>query len=127
MNAFLQWKIALIELPTAVELGPFIEPVPLPNGCGEELNNPIAAIIAGNGRIAFDNEFIDNVLRYAYLATVHPNDCRAFANNPGDPESLICAYSSKGNSICLGDSGTAKLQYFPNKSRPQRKVKFDVF
>lgn len=103
-------------MPVAVELGPFIEPVTFPKNCGEELKIPIAAIIAGNGRIAFDNDFIDDILRFAYLATVRPDDCRAFANNPADPKSLICAFSSKGNSICLGDSGTTNLQISAKKS-----------
>lgn len=110
-----------------MKLGTFIDPVKLPKGCGEELQNPVAAIIAGNGRIAFANELTDGILRYAYLATVHPDDCRAFANNPADPKSLICAYSLKGNSICLGDSGTTKLQHIPKKTCHLKNINFAMF
>lgn len=64
-------------------------------------------ITIGRGWTSFENYTGDRFLRVADLITFSMHDCEQYATYIFDVKSVICAYSTKGQSVYSGDSGKA--------------------
>lgn len=66
-------------------------------------------ITVGRGWTSFKNYTGDRYLRFADLITFSLHDCEQYATYVFDVKSVICAYSTKGQSVYSGDSGKSSL------------------
>lgn len=97
---------ALIELTHPIELSSSIQPVKLPNDCGEFIDNFVAAVTAGNGMTTFTGgNKSDTTLREATLTTMPYHICENITVHEKDIRSIICANSTDKQSAFHGDSG----------------------
>lgn len=94
--------IALIKLPTPIQISETVQPIKLSNNC--ESNENVDVIVVGNGEITKTSGFSD-VLQWAPLRTISMVRCRrvfpVFLFN----HAVLCAKSGLRQSVCRSDNG----------------------
>lgn len=96
--------LGLLELPAKIETERLIRPVEIPNDCGKNIYTE-NVVSVGKGWTNFEEYTGDKYLRYADLVILPMSECKRYASDIFDSKSVICTFSTSGQSIYAGDSG----------------------
>lgn len=95
---------ALLKLPNPFPQSKHIQPAMFPTDCGE-LSNYTQVIAAGTGRTEFLRDTNDTRLYQISLQALNDTQCAISTFFRLDYGSMICAYSTDGQTVYFGDSG----------------------
>lgn len=94
----------LIQLSGRTKFTKHIQPGKLPADCGK-LSDFETVTVAGAGLTSFEQQNPDGALRHTDLFAIPQDQWINLLKFHAEADSLICAYSPSGKSICHGDSG----------------------